>query len=86
MTINRRKPGWAVTLMKYLASIVPLIFLPNTLIWSKTTFAASNLMNFAELVENEPKKFKNVPVSIQFIIAYCKDFKSLSLNNLISLV
>ena len=45
-------------------------------------FLASNLLNFADLVENElmksiPKEFTNIPFSIQFIAAYCKDFKSL---------
>ena len=56
MTLNRVKLGHAVTLMKYLAIIVSLIFLPETLIENKITLAASNLLNFAELVENEVKK------------------------------
>ena len=56
MTLNRVKLGCAVTFMKYLASVVSLIFLPKTLIWNKITFPASNLLNFAELVENEPLK------------------------------
>ena len=54
MTLNRVKLGRAVTFMKYLASVVSLIFLAKTLIWNKITFPASNLQNFAELVENEP--------------------------------
>ena len=45
------KLGRAVTFMKYLASVVSLIFLPKTLIWNKITSSASNLLNFAELVE-----------------------------------
>ena len=49
-----RKLERAVTFMKYLASVVSLIFLTKTLIWNKITFPASNLQNFAELVENEP--------------------------------
>ena len=51
MTHNRVKLGRAVTFMKYLASVVSLIFLPKTLMWNKITFPASNLLNFAELVE-----------------------------------
>ena len=53
---NRAKLERAVTFMKYLASVVSLIFLVKTLIWNKTTFPASNLLNFAELVENESLK------------------------------
>ena len=42
--------------MKYLASIVSLIFLPKTLIWNKITFRLSNSLNLAELVVNELTK------------------------------
>ena len=56
MTLNRVKLGRAVTFMKYLASVVSLIFLPKTLIGNKITFPASNLLNFTELVENELMK------------------------------
>ena len=56
MTLNCVKLGRAVTFTKYLASVVSLIFLAKTLIWNKITFPASNLLNFAELVENEPLK------------------------------
>ena len=41
------------------------------------------MLKFAELVENEivksffKKKITNIPFAIQFIAAYCKDFKSL---------
>ena len=64
MTLNRVKLGRTVTFMKYLASVVSLIFLPKTLIWNKITFPASNLLNFAELVENELMKSisKNLPI------------------------
>ena len=48
MTLNRAKLGRAVTFMKCLASLVPLVFLPKTLIWNKITFTASNSLNFAE--------------------------------------
>ena len=48
MTPNRVKLGRAVTVMKYLASIVSLIFLAKTLIWSKITFPALNSLNLAE--------------------------------------
>ena len=34
MTLNRAKLGRAVTFMKYLASVVSLIFLAETLIWN----------------------------------------------------
>ena len=82
MILNRVKLGRAVTFIKYLASVVSLIFQPKTLIWNKITFAASNLLNFAELIQNELmksnyKKFTNIPFSIQFIAAYFKDFISL---------
>ena len=82
MTPNCVKLGSAVTLMKYLASVVSLKFLPKTLIWNKTTFRLSNSLNLAELVVNElqrvyPKKLTSIPFSIRFITAYCKDFKSL---------
>ena len=38
MTVNRLKLGRAVTFMKYLASVVSLIFLVKTLIWNKINF------------------------------------------------
>ena len=56
MTLNRLKLGRAVTFMKYLASVVSLIFLVKTVIWKKINFPTLNLMNLAELVENEPMK------------------------------
>ena len=56
MTLNRVKLGRAVTFMKFLASVVSLIFLPKTLIWNKITFKTSNSLKFAELVKNELMK------------------------------
>ena len=56
MTLNRLKLGRAVNFMKCLASVVSLIFLAKTLIWNKITFPASNLLNLAELLVNEPMK------------------------------
>ena len=56
MILNRLKLGRTVTFMKYLASVVSLIFLAKTLIWNKINFPTLNLMNLAELVENEPMK------------------------------
>ena len=56
MALNRAKVGRAVTFMKYLASVVPLIFLQKTLNWNKTTFLASNSLLFAELVVNQLMK------------------------------
>ena len=74
MTLNRVKLGSVVTFMKYLFSEAFLIFLVKTLIWNKITFPASNVVNLAELVINEPmksiyKKFTNIPFSIPFITA-----------------
>ena len=64
MTLNCVKLWRQVTFMKYLASVVYLIFLPKTLMRNKTTFPASNSLTFAELLENEhmkniSKKFTN---------------------------
>ena len=56
MPLNCLKVGCTVTLLKYLASIVSLIFLLKTLILNKIMFPASNLLNFAELVEIELTK------------------------------
>ena len=56
MTLNRVKLGRADTFMKYLASVVPLIFLPKTLIWNKIRYWLSNLLNLAELVLNDLTK------------------------------
>ena len=82
MTLNRVKLGRAFSFMKCLATVVSIMFLPKTLIGNKIMFPASNLLNFAELVKNElmknvSKKFTGIPLPIQFIDAYCKDFKSL---------
>ena len=67
MIVNRLKLGCAITFTKYLASVVSLIFLAKTLIWNKMNFPTLNLMNLAELVENEPMKSiyqKNLPKSL----------------------
>ena len=53
MTLNRVKLGRAVNFMKYLASVVSLIFLAKNLIWNKIMFWISNSLNLAELVVNE---------------------------------
>ena len=74
MTLNRVKLGRAVTFMKYLASVVSLIFLPKTLIWNKITFPASNLLSLAELVVNKPKKIiykNNYQYSFSYLIYHC---------------
>ena len=57
MTLNYVKLGRAVTFMNYLASIVRLVSLAETLVWNKFKFLTSNLLNFAELVENESSVF-----------------------------
>ena len=82
MTLNHLKLGRAVTLMNYLASVVPLISLPKSLIWNKIKFRISNSLKLAELVvikltKSISKIFTNILFSIRFIAAYCKDFKSL---------
>ena len=69
MTLNFVKLGHAVTFMKYLASVVSLIFLAKTLIWNKISISVSNALNPAELVVNEPmnsiyKKSTNISFSI----------------------
>ena len=56
MTLTRVKVGRPVTLMKYISTVVSLIFLPETLIWNKMTFSALNSLNFAKLVGNELMK------------------------------
>ena len=74
MTVNRLKLGRAVSCMKYLASVVSLIFLVKTLIWNKINFPTLNLMNIAELVENEPMKSiyqKTYQNSFFCLIYYC---------------
>ena len=53
MTLNRVKLGRAVTVMKYIASVVSLIFLSKTLIWNKITFPVLNSLNLAQLVVKE---------------------------------
>ena len=56
MNLHSVKLGRAVTFMKYLASVVSLIFLPKTLILNKITIWLSRLLNLAELVVNELTK------------------------------
>ena len=56
MTLNPVKLGSAVTIIKYLAGVVSLIFLPKTLIWNKITLWLSNLLNLEELVVNKLTK------------------------------
>ena len=78
MALNRVKPGH----VKYLASVVSLIFLLKTLIKNTITFLTSNSLNIAELVENElmkriSKKLYQYSFFIQFMVAYCKDIKRL---------
>ena len=53
MTLNCVKLGRVVIFVKYLASAVSLIFLVKTLMWNKITSPGSNLLNLAELIENE---------------------------------
>ena len=76
-TLDRVKIGHAFNFMKYLASVVSLTFLPKTLILNKITFRIANAMNLVELTGRISKKLTNIAFSIQFIIGYCKDFRSL---------
>ena len=39
----------------------------------------------SRFLKNDSKKFTNIPFSIQFISAYCKDFQNLYLKNGITL-
>ena len=71
MTLNRVKLRRAVTFMKYLASVVSLIFLPETLIWNKITFRLSNLVNLADLVVNDLNSIKNYQYSFFYLIYHC---------------
>ena len=71
MTLNRVKLRRAVTFMKYLASVVSLIFLPETLIWNKITFWLSNLVNLADLVVNDLNSIKNYQYSFFYLIYHC---------------
>ena len=69
MNFNLVKLRYSVTFMRYLASVVSLIFLPKTLIWNKITFPASNLLKFAELMKNE--LMKSIPKNIyQYTLFY----------------
>ena len=66
MTLNRVKLGRAVTFMKYLASVVSLIYLAKTLIWNKMTFPTSNSLNFAEMVSAQ--KINNISIFIYYCL------------------
>ena len=72
MTANRLKLGCAVTFMKYLASVVPLIFLKKPLIWNKINYSTLNLMGLAEPVENEPMKciYQKLHQNLFFCLIY----------------
>ena len=64
MTLNRVKLGSVVTFIKYIASVVSLIFLALALISNKITIPAQNTLNLAQLVVNEPMNniFKKIPI------------------------
>ena len=74
MALNRVKLGSAVTFMKYLASVVSLIFLLETLVWNKISFPPSNSLNLADLMANEPMNSiykKNYQYSFFYSIDHC---------------
>ena len=62
MVLNHVKLGCAVTSMKYLTSVVSLIFLSKTLSLNNLAFLASNSLKLAEIVANVQKKIisKNI--------------------------
>ena len=64
MSLNHVKLGRAVTFIKYLASVVSLIFLALTLIWNEITFSAQNTLNLAQLVVYKPINsiYKKTPI------------------------
>ena len=73
MSLNRVKLGRTATFNKYLANVVSLIFLTKYLIWNKITFLASNTLNLAELMANEPTKviyktFINIPFLFDILL------------------
>ena len=61
MTLNRVKLGCAVTFMKYLTSVVFLIYLAETLFWIKVTFAEScrtgGKWAYVEYIQRNLQKF-----------------------------
>ena len=74
MSFNRLKLGRAVTFIKYIASVVSLIFLALTLIWNKITFPASDTLNLAQLVVDKPVNSiykKSYQYSFFCSICYC---------------
>ena len=56
MALNLVKLGRAVTFIKYLYVIVPLIFLSKTFVRNKIRFRLSNSLNLAELMVNKLTK------------------------------
>ena len=56
MYLNGAKLGRKVIFMKYLASVVSLIFSTKTLVWNKILFRSSDFLHLAELVVNELTK------------------------------
>ena len=74
MTLNGVKLGCAVTFMKYLASVTPLIFSAKVLIWNEIKFQLSHSLKLAELVVNEFMKsiFKEIyQYSFFYSIYHC---------------
>ena len=87
MTLNRVKLGHAVTFIKYVASVVSLIFIAKNLIWNKITFPTSNLSNLAEPVKSKPLKgtYKKIYQYSYFYLIYhslMKRFQELITNEL----
>ena len=80
MTLNRVKLVRLVTFMKPLSSVVFLIILLKTLISKKITFRISKsnvVKGLAKSILRKHLPIFNIPFSIRFITACCKDFNTL---------
>ena len=94
MTLNRVVLVCTVTVMKFAASVVSLMFLPNIFIWNKITFQPSNSLNLAKLVVNELTKSippENLPaflflsdlllINVRIVRAYNKRTRQIYKNS-----
>ena len=71
--LNRVKLERAVPFIKYLATLVSLIFPPKILICNKITFRLSISLNLPELVEEsyEESLQRNLPIFLFYLICHC---------------
>ena len=76
--LNRLKRERTVIFIKYIATVIFLVFPPKTLISSKIMLPASNLLKVLELVENELEKtFFRKYLAILF---FASDLSKLKVN------